>query len=49
MKAVVLKAFGDIDRLEIKDIPVPTIGEDEVLIRPKPSASILWIIKSAKV
>ena len=32
MKAVVLKAFGDIDQLEIKDIPVPTIGEDEVLI-----------------
>lgn len=31
MKAVVLKAFGDIDRLEIKDIPVPTIGEDEVI------------------
>ncbi|MCT3768681.1 NADP-dependent oxidoreductase [Elizabethkingia anophelis] len=35
MKAVVLKAFGDIDQLEIKDIPVPTIGEDEVLIRTK--------------
>ncbi|MCL1670604.1 NADP-dependent oxidoreductase [Elizabethkingia ursingii] len=35
MKAVVLNAFGDIDQLEIKDIPVPSIGEDEVLIRAK--------------
>lgn len=35
MKAVVLKAFGNIDQLEIKDILVPSIGEDEVLIRTK--------------
>lgn len=35
MKAVVLKDFGDIDQLEIRDIPVPDIGADEVLIKTR--------------
>jgi NADPH:quinone reductase-like Zn-dependent oxidoreductase len=33
MKAIVLKDFGGVDQLEIKDIPEPTIRDNEVLIK----------------
>ncbi len=32
MKAIVLKDFGDVDQLVIKDIPKPVISDNEVLI-----------------
>src|SRR5690349_17838286 len=33
MKAIVLKDFGDVDQLVIRDIPKPVIKENEVLIK----------------
>lgn len=35
MKAIVLKKFGSVDNLEIKNIAVPEISADEVLVRVK--------------
>ncbi len=35
MKAVVLKDFGNVDNLTIKEIPIPTILENEVLVQVK--------------
>ncbi|TDE03459.1 NADP-dependent oxidoreductase [Flavobacterium hiemivividum] len=35
MKAIVLKDFGSVDNLEIKDIAMPEISADEVLVRVK--------------
>lgn len=35
MKAVILKEIGDVDQLEIKDIPTPEINEDEILVKTK--------------
>lgn len=35
MKAIVLKDFGDIDQLRIKEIPQPEIKDNEVLIRAR--------------
>src|SRR5258705_961818 len=35
MKAVVLKAIGGPENLEETDIPIPTIGDDEVLVKIK--------------
>lgn len=33
MTAVVLDGFGSIDKLQIRRIPVPEVGDDDVLIR----------------
>ena len=33
MKAIVLKDFGGTDQLEIKEIPAPTVKDNEVLIK----------------
>lgn len=35
MKAIVLKEFGSVDNLEIKDIEIPKISPDEVLVKVK--------------
>src|SRR5690625_2653445 len=35
MKAVILKEIGDVDQLEIKDIPIPKIKDDEILVKTK--------------
>lgn len=35
MKAIVLKEFGSVDNLEIKDIAIPEISADEVLVKVK--------------
>ena len=32
MKAIVLKDFGGVDELEIREVPTPVIKENEVLI-----------------
>ena len=33
MKAVVLDRFGGPDELVVRDVPVPSIGDDDVLIK----------------
>lgn len=33
MKAVILKKQGDISQLELKDLPIPSPGKDEVLVK----------------
>ncbi len=33
MKAIVFHAHGDVDNLKLEDIPAPSVGADEVLIR----------------
>jgi NADPH:quinone reductase-like Zn-dependent oxidoreductase len=33
MKAVVLPAYGDVDKLELRDVPDPTPGPNEILVR----------------
>lgn len=38
MKAALLKAYGDVDQFEIADVPVPTPGAGEVLVRIEASA-----------
>lgn len=38
MKAALLKAYGDVDQLEIGDIPTPQAGPGEVLIKIEASA-----------
>lgn len=35
MKAAILKGTGDIDQLIVKDIPIPKIKEDEILVKTK--------------
>lgn len=35
MKAVILKEIGDVDQLEVKDIPTPEIKDDEILVKTK--------------
>ncbi len=35
MKAIILKAFGDVENFEATNIPVPTINADEVLVQLK--------------
>ena len=32
MKAVVLTGHGDLDKLEYRDCPIPSVADDEVLI-----------------
>lgn len=39
MKAVIFKEIGDIDQLIVKDIPIPEINENEILVKTK-AASI---------
>jgi NADPH:quinone reductase-like Zn-dependent oxidoreductase len=33
MKAIIIGAYGDSDVLELKDVPIPIIGDNEVLIK----------------
>ncbi|PVW14631.1 NADP-dependent oxidoreductase [Marixanthomonas spongiae] len=33
MKAAILKETGGVDQLEVKDIPTPEIGDDEILVK----------------
>jgi len=33
MKAIILKKQGDISQLELKDLPIPSPGKDEVLVK----------------
>lgn len=40
MGAIVQDHYGEVDALELRDIAQPTIGDDEVLIRVTPPASI---------
>lgn len=35
MKAVIFRAIGNADQLVVKEIPVPEINEDEILVRTK--------------
>ncbi|HLS30896.1 MAG TPA: alcohol dehydrogenase catalytic domain-containing protein [Flavobacteriaceae bacterium] len=35
MKAVILKEIGNVDQLVVKDIPIPKINEDEILVKTK--------------
>ncbi|MEN7547567.1 NADP-dependent oxidoreductase [Rapidithrix thailandica] len=35
MKTIVLNQFGDVENLQIKELPIPSISEDEVLIKVK--------------
>ncbi len=35
MKAVILKGTGDVDQLVVKEIPIPEIKEDEILVKNK--------------
>lgn len=35
MKAIILKDFGGVEQLELTDLPVPVIGEGEVLVNVK--------------
>ena len=35
MKAIILKEFGGVEQLELTDLPVPVIGEGEVLVNVK--------------
>ncbi len=38
MKAALLKSYGDVDQFEIGDIPTPTPGPGEILIKIEASA-----------
>jgi NADPH:quinone reductase-like Zn-dependent oxidoreductase len=33
MRAVILTAYGDVDRLEVRDLPLPVPGPDEIAVR----------------
>ena len=33
MKAVVLTAYGDVDKLEVRDLPDPEAGPNEIVVR----------------
>jgi len=33
MKAMVLTAYGDVDRLQLRDVPEPTAGPNEIKVR----------------
>jgi NADPH:quinone reductase-like Zn-dependent oxidoreductase len=33
MKAVVLTGYGDVDRLELRDVPDPRVGPEDVKVR----------------
>src|ERR1700761_2390592 len=35
MKAIILKDFGGVEQLELTELPVPVIGEGEVLVQVK--------------
>ena len=35
MKAAIYKGIGCVDKLEVKEIPIPTIDEDEILVKTK--------------
>jgi NADPH:quinone reductase-like Zn-dependent oxidoreductase len=35
MKAIILKAPGDVDQLEYIELPIPEISSDEVLVKVK--------------
>src|SRR5699024_1629805 len=35
MKAVILKEIGNVDQLVVKDIPIPEINDDEILVKTK--------------
>lgn len=42
MKAAVLHRFGGLEEFRIEQVPVPEIGEDEVLIKLNYSAVSTW-------
>jgi NADPH:quinone reductase-like Zn-dependent oxidoreductase len=48
MKAVILTAYGDVDRLEVQDVPEPTVGPGEVKVRVAAASinPIDWHIRS---
>lgn len=51
MKAIIFHAFGDVDVLRYEDIPVPTIGVNEVLVQLKAAALNhldLWVRSGAR-
>lgn len=35
MKAAIFKGIGGVEQLEVKDIPIPAIGKDEILVKTK--------------
>jgi NADPH:quinone reductase-like Zn-dependent oxidoreductase len=38
MRAVVVNGYGDVDKLELRDVPEPTAGPGEVKVRVTPSS-----------
>ena len=45
MKAITLKTFGEVENLEIREIPVPEIAPNEVLVKVKifPSQALVFV------
>lgn len=48
MQAMVIDAFGGPERLTVRDVPVPAVGDDEVLVRVDTAGVGVWDAKARR-
>lgn len=51
MRAIVVTAYGDVDKLEVRNVPEPSAGADEVKVRVTASSvnPIDWKLRLCRV